>query len=132
MRILTFAQLFLAFLAALAVPKNRTIDDTHGDSVTGQLPEYWHSWNASPCAQCSVQPDPSKAFRGTWHSTKSVNNRDWMTVRLTFTGVYGEACNTTCTVYQGSDISPQEQPYTFSPLLQTLLQKPRMLQHRCT
>jgi hypothetical protein len=130
MRIVPCAQFFLVFLPALAVPKNRTIDDTYGDSVTGELPVYWHTWNASPCAQCSVQPDLSKARRGTWHSTKSVNTDDWMTVNLTFTGVHNKAGNVTA--YHDSDISPQERPYTFSPSLPMLLRKPRMSRLGCT
>lgn len=54
----------------------RTIDDTYGDSVTGAKPVYSSGgkdcWNQGPgCTACVLQPDPSKAYNGTWHETTS-------------------------------------------------------------
>ncbi|THV03973.1 hypothetical protein K435DRAFT_230092 [Dendrothele bispora CBS 962.96] len=50
---------------------NRTIDDSLGDSVTGQRPTYLPEtpgvWEDETCgAGCFIQPDRSLAFDGTW------------------------------------------------------------------
>ena len=64
---------FWAFSLVLAtVQINRTIDDTYGDSATGLQVVYSEFWNKGQvCSGCAVQPDPSKAFEGSWHDTTS-------------------------------------------------------------
>jgi hypothetical protein len=53
-----------------AAQVNRTIDDTLGDSVTGERPTYLSSnsgnWEDATCKGCAAQPDPYRAFAGTW------------------------------------------------------------------
>jgi hypothetical protein len=74
-----FSQLVLGSLSALlisiiriatATQVNRTIDDTLGDSVTGERPTYLSSnsgsWEDATCKGCVAQPDPYRAFAGTW------------------------------------------------------------------
>jgi hypothetical protein len=67
--------LLLLSLLSLSVSSVRagqaTIDDTYGDSVTGDLPTYIGVWsNASLCNFCPIQyhPDLSQLHNGTWHS----------------------------------------------------------------
>ncbi|KAH9842375.1 uncharacterized protein C8Q71DRAFT_698456 [Rhodofomes roseus] len=67
---------------------NRTIDDTHGDSVTGVLPTYSNNWNYGPnCSFCAIRPDANETFDGTWHDTTS-NSTDptQPSMTLTFDG----------------------------------------------
>lgn len=61
------------FGALLVFGGTRIIDDTYGDLVTGALPTYSDTdcWNASPCSDCSLQPNASQAYNGTWHDTSS-------------------------------------------------------------
>ena len=69
-----------------ATPSNRTIDDTYGDPVTGHLPHYSGKWDiGQACSGCSLQPDPSETFEGTWHDSTS-NTTDVRKVTLTFQG----------------------------------------------
>ncbi|KAH9930966.1 uncharacterized protein B0H18DRAFT_120087 [Fomitopsis serialis] len=67
--------LFLILLHSVFVfAETRTIDDTFGDSVTGEIPNYSSSdcWSQGPdCSGCFLQPDASKAYNGTWHDTSS-------------------------------------------------------------
>ena len=63
--------LYLAFLVPLIFCKkiNITVDDQNGDSSTGALPTYLPSneWNdGQNCPGCSVKPNHSRAFDGTW------------------------------------------------------------------
>ena len=56
--------------------ETRYIDDTYGDLVTGALPSYSSDgvdcWNKGPgCAACTLQPQASQAYNGTWHDTTS-------------------------------------------------------------
>ena len=62
--------------AALVSPAlvNRTIDDEHGDSVTGVVPSYLpiDSWRqGSRCKECNITPavDPHQALISTCHDT---------------------------------------------------------------
>ena len=61
------------FWATLGFGEMRIIDDTYGDSVTGALPTYSDTdcWSASPCSDCTLQPNSSQAYNGTWHDTSS-------------------------------------------------------------
>ena len=72
---------------------NRTIDDTHGDSVTGDVPKYDTStdagWNAEPgCTSCALMPDATEMFMGTWHDntlhSDAVGNNS---ITFSFTGI---------------------------------------------
>ena len=65
-----FSAQHMAFAALRII--NRTIDDTYGDSATGLQVVYSEFWNKGQvCSGCAVQPDPSKAFEGSWHDTTS-------------------------------------------------------------
>ena len=72
---------------------NRTIDDTHGDSVTGELPKYLSSsnagWNSGPtCSFCALKPDADKFFMGTWHDdTLDEGAAGNNSITLSFTGM---------------------------------------------
>ncbi|KAI5116467.1 hypothetical protein M0805_006727 [Coniferiporia weirii] len=71
---------------------NRTIDDQLGDSVTGVLPIYEgppaDNWQqGATCKGCEAQPDPSLAFRGTWHdATWNPGDPGEKVVTVGFTG----------------------------------------------
>lgn len=68
---------------------NVTVDDQSGDSLSGTIPTYTPAskWAAGPqCNACSAQPDPSRAFNGTWHdSTNQVGDRSSV-ITYNFTG----------------------------------------------
>lgn len=54
----------------------RFIDDTYGDLVTGAQPSYSSGsldcWDKGPgCSACTLQPQASQAYNGTWHDTTS-------------------------------------------------------------
>ena len=69
---LTYPTLALAFFFLTVVSAEiRTIDDTYGDSVTGVLPAYsdTNCWNPNPCSICTLQPNASRTYNGTWHDT---------------------------------------------------------------
>ncbi|KAJ6548791.1 hypothetical protein B0H19DRAFT_952955 [Mycena capillaripes] len=73
------------------VLSNRTIDDFHGDSVTGVLPVYAGSWNVdSNCTTCYVQLDASQVFDHTWHdsSQRAVKVQNSVTLEFTGTAIY--------------------------------------------
>ena len=64
------------YTSTFARTELRTIDDTYGDSLTGAKPDYSSGgndcWFQGPgCTECVLQPDPSKAYNGTWHDTTS-------------------------------------------------------------
>lgn len=71
---------------------NRTIDDTNGDSVTGNLPGYGSSvgigWNhGPPCSACLLKPDADQLFMGTWHdNTLDSGVAGYNSITLNFTG----------------------------------------------
>ena len=65
---------YFSFPFARAETVNVTIDDEHGDTSGGggtvqYSPQDPGEWDAvsSDCDGCSVNPDPSLAFDGTWH-----------------------------------------------------------------
>lgn len=64
------------FLNVTAMMSNRTIDDSLGDSVTGIRPSYFPTtgiWQTQEdCAhRCSIQPDITQAFDGTYTAGSS-------------------------------------------------------------
>ena len=72
-----------------------TVDDQTGDPLTGNKPIYTPSgsdggWDqGSTCSNCPVQPDPSKAFNGTWHYALFQSNDAFpRAVTISFTGAY--------------------------------------------
>jgi len=72
-----------------AVLVNRTIDDYFGDPITGIFPVYspsssWQQGNG--CAGCTVRPNSSMAFDGTWHDTTYYVGNSSRSVSVTFTG----------------------------------------------
>lgn len=77
-----------AFSIAFALPTNRTIDDTYGDSETGQLVFYSEAgWNTGQlCTGCGVQPDASQVYDRTWHDTTSSPVTGSHSATLTFFG----------------------------------------------
>ncbi|KAF5373808.1 hypothetical protein D9758_000976 [Tetrapyrgos nigripes] len=82
------ALLFLLLLRdVLGVAVNRTIDDSLGDSVTGQRPIFLPStggvWEDQTCAGCAIQPNRSLAFSGTW--TAATYNPNLRNISTTFT-----------------------------------------------
>jgi hypothetical protein len=82
--------LFFALLMAPGVhAETRTIDDTNGDSVTGQKPQYsdkqWLPQSINNCDICSQYvPDVNQVFDSTWHLSK----HGGATVTFTFIGKY--------------------------------------------
>ncbi|KAH8102715.1 hypothetical protein BXZ70DRAFT_1006616 [Cristinia sonorae] len=70
---------------------NLTIDDEHGDEVTGQKVIYssdvWKQGNS--CVACSARPDPSNAQDGTWHDGTYISSLEDRPLEFsfTFTGV---------------------------------------------
>lgn len=79
-----------------AIPTNITIDDTHGDEVTGLVPTYinqvGNTWIAgSGCQGChgAAQPDASQAHEGTWHDATHTEGVDpGPIVNIAFNGEY--------------------------------------------
>ena len=62
------ALLFLVLIHSSYSAENRTIDDTHGDSVSGALPSYSGPWNVGQlCSDCSANPSPPDTFMSSWH-----------------------------------------------------------------
>ncbi|RDB27678.1 hypothetical protein Hypma_003230 [Hypsizygus marmoreus] len=85
-----FPLLSLYALRAGAVATNRTIDDTIGDSVTGSRPVYLPAtvgvWEDATCSRCSVNPDQSRAFKGTWTAATYNPGLGSMSIELPFQG----------------------------------------------
>lgn len=83
-----------------ATPTNISIDDTHGDEVTGLVPTYidqvGNTWIAgSGCQGChgAAQPDASQAHEGTWHDATHTEGVDpGPIVNIAFNGAYSESC----------------------------------------
>ncbi|EIN07894.1 hypothetical protein PUNSTDRAFT_27065, partial [Punctularia strigosozonata HHB-11173 SS5] len=66
---------------------NYTIDDLYGDSRTGKLPGYLGGWNYGPnCPGCTVQPNGTMAFNGSWHDATRTNDPSPRSVTMNFTG----------------------------------------------
>lgn len=81
--------LFLASSTTRAALVNRTIDDTFGDSVTGQRPVYLPTspWAGSNCTTCAIVPNKALAFDGTWTAaTYNPNFFNNMNITFSFTG----------------------------------------------
>jgi hypothetical protein len=78
------------FRTACSAATNRTIDDTYGDSVTGEKPVYSpstpHTWDNASCAGCLVKPDNTKAFNGTWTAATYNPGLQSMSIDLKFKG----------------------------------------------
>ncbi|KAI0754139.1 hypothetical protein C8Q80DRAFT_1067193, partial [Daedaleopsis nitida] len=77
---------------------NRTIDNFYGDSDTGLVPEYLPGpWSeGDTCPGCRAQPDPSKAFRGTWSDTTHHGGdpeTEARIIKISFTGTAVYAYN---------------------------------------
>lgn len=68
----------LFFMSVCARISNVTIDDTLGDEVTGQIPQYapdgWiaRSVSGAPCDLCTAQPDATRIYKGTWHDRSTL------------------------------------------------------------
>lgn len=74
---------------ASAILVNRTIDDQFGDPITGTYPTYSPAEDWQPganCSDCSVRPDVTRAFDGTWHDSTYYPGDSPRTVTVTFTG----------------------------------------------
>ncbi|KAK2466636.1 hypothetical protein APHAL10511_000894 [Amanita phalloides] len=86
-----FLTIFLIFSTTQAALVNRTIDDTYGDSVTGQKPTYTPAsssiWQGPSCTGCAIQPNPSLAFDGTWTAATYNPSLQNINITLRFTGV---------------------------------------------
>ncbi|KAK7681917.1 hypothetical protein QCA50_014879 [Cerrena zonata] len=91
--LLTYLHLLrcLSHFAACQVPTNRTIDDTIGDLVTGAKPIYVPStigvWKDATCVGCAINPDTTKAFRGTWNAATYNRDIPEVSVQFSFTGI---------------------------------------------
>ncbi|RDB22152.1 hypothetical protein Hypma_010655, partial [Hypsizygus marmoreus] len=85
-----FPPLSLYALRSGAVATNRTIDDTIGDSVTGNRPIYLPAtdgvWEDATCKGCSIKPDKSRAFKGTWTAATYNSGLGSMSIELPFKG----------------------------------------------
>ncbi|KIK61855.1 hypothetical protein GYMLUDRAFT_42271 [Collybiopsis luxurians FD-317 M1] len=77
---------FFEFPVTSAVGVNRSIDDTLGDSVTGQRPTYLPStsgvWEDNTCSGCALAPPISSAFQDTY--TAATYNPDLKNISISF------------------------------------------------
>lgn len=82
--------LFLFLWSAGAAVTNRTIDDTTGDSVTGNRPIYLPAtpgvWEDATCKGCAIQPEKNRAFKGTWNAATYNPDLGSMSIELSFKG----------------------------------------------
>ncbi|KAJ3770466.1 hypothetical protein FB446DRAFT_744175 [Lentinula raphanica] len=73
-----------------AVGVNRSIDDTLGDSVTGDRPTYLPGtsgvWEDNTCAGCALAPATAKAFDGTYTAATYNPNLNNISISFDFTG----------------------------------------------
>ena len=79
------------FLApALAGIVNRTIDDGYGDSDTRRLVTYLPNtssvWQDATCSGCSIRPDTSRAFKGTYTAATYNPGLSSMSITMKFNG----------------------------------------------
>lgn len=83
-------------LPAVAVPNNRTIDDTFGDFVTGQKVVYTPStpltWKTQDCTDCLLNPEVNNAHNGTYTAATCYPALGSMSINLTFTGMTTHLC----------------------------------------
>ncbi|GAW10091.1 salicylate hydroxylase [Lentinula edodes] len=74
----------LSFVSSTAV--NRSIDDTLGDSVTGNRPTYLPDttgvWEDNTCSGCALEPDISSAFDDTY--TAATYNPELKNISISF------------------------------------------------
>jgi len=87
--VLGFFTLLLLICTTQAVLINRTIDDTNGDSTTGQVPVYQPgngAWNGASCSGCAINPSPSLAFDGTWSAVTYNPGLNSTNITFSFTG----------------------------------------------
>ncbi|KAF9065708.1 hypothetical protein BDP27DRAFT_1228605 [Rhodocollybia butyracea] len=79
-----FLVLFLQITAVRLQAVNRSIDDTFGDSVTGQKPVFLPTtaWANQNCTGCSIQPPISDAFDGTY--TAATYHPTMSSISITF------------------------------------------------
>lgn len=86
---------FLCYLIAtaqiaFAAQVNRSIDDTYGDSVTGDRPTYLPTtggvWADATCQGCAIQPNPSLAFDGSWTASTYHPALNEISFQFQFTG----------------------------------------------
>ncbi|KAF8334498.1 hypothetical protein F5887DRAFT_892651 [Amanita rubescens] len=87
--VLALLTLLLFVCTTQAVLVNRTIDDTYGDGVTGQVPVYQPNgaWNGVNCSGCLYNPNKSLAFDGTWSAATYNPGLNNMNITFSFTGV---------------------------------------------
>jgi hypothetical protein len=79
----------LSLCSVVSSATNQTIDDQHGDEVTGLVPLRTPSngWNVGQaCSICNIHPEPSLMFDGTWLDATVINPDDVRTITLSFTG----------------------------------------------
>ncbi|EDR06466.1 uncharacterized protein LACBIDRAFT_294668 [Laccaria bicolor S238N-H82] len=78
-----------------AVIVNATIDDQLGDSVTHRLVNYYPSqnaWNKQSCGACSILPDTSQVFDGTYTAATYLVGDPTMEINMQFNGRYQSLC----------------------------------------
>ncbi|KIK58833.1 hypothetical protein GYMLUDRAFT_60564 [Collybiopsis luxurians FD-317 M1] len=82
--------LLLDTVLVLCQAVNRSIDDTLGDSVTGQRPLFLPStlgvWEDNTCKECALQPPTSNAFKGTYTAATYNPGLKNMSITFEFTG----------------------------------------------
>lgn len=85
--ILTLLTLLLV-CTTQAVLVNRSIDDTYGDNVTGQVPVYQPNgaWNGVNCSGCFIVPNKSLAFDETWAYGSYNPGLNNINITFSFTG----------------------------------------------
>ncbi|KIK61830.1 hypothetical protein GYMLUDRAFT_165617 [Collybiopsis luxurians FD-317 M1] len=70
-------------------PVNHSIDDTLGDSATGQRPIYLPVtgvWKDNTCTSCSLRPPTPSAFKGTYTSATYYPYLKNISITFEFTG----------------------------------------------
>lgn len=81
--------LFLLISPVFAGLANRTIDDFHGDSVSGVTPLYGGSWNYGPqCPRCGAQPEKAGTFMSSWHDSTTTKKEPYRNVQFSFNGTH--------------------------------------------
>ncbi|KAF9065722.1 hypothetical protein BDP27DRAFT_1158811, partial [Rhodocollybia butyracea] len=69
---------------------NRSIDDTFGDSVTGQKPVFLPTtpgvWANQSCTGCAIHPPTSEAFDGTYTATTYNSTLGYISITFDFIG----------------------------------------------
>lgn len=74
----------------VALPSNRTIDDTFGDPFTGLNVDFFPStqgvWKTENCSDCALYPNTSQAFMGTYTAATYHPELGSISATLTFEG----------------------------------------------